>query len=131
MTMDPSTQRARSVVKLVILTVAVPSLLLTMLGAVAVENEEQAAKKRIETAYDPIIWEIASRFNQHVDQLTRESAEPFADMVRSAQGKTYDHARIHSFLKKTASVSEGYFVIDPSGNVNPHDHDEACTPLLD
>ena len=114
---DPTTKRARSVVTLVILTIAVPSLLLTALVAVAVENEEAAAKKRTETAYDPIVWDIAHRFNTKIDELVADSAEPFGEMVKRAQGEEVDEEKIEAFVKRTGDLAMNYFLIDPNGEL--------------
>src|SRR5688572_9384415 len=109
---DPATERARSVVMLVILTVALPSLLLTALAAVAVENEEAASRMRIQKVYDPVLLDIAKRFNARMDGLIMESAAPMQELVRFAQGEAADEAMIDGFVKKTGDVAINYFVID-------------------
>jgi signal transduction histidine kinase len=114
---DPTTERARGVVTLVILTVAVPSLLLTALAAVAVENEEAAAKKRTETAYDPVVWEIAQRFNSEIDGLVAGASAPFGEMVKKARGEEADEEEIRAFVAKTGDLAMNYFLIDPKGEV--------------
>jgi signal transduction histidine kinase len=114
---DPTTERARSVVTLVILTVAVPSILLTALAAVAVENEEAAAKKRLETAYGPVLWEAAQKFNARMDRLFADGDAPLAELARFSLGEPVDVDRIAAFVRETGPIAINWFVIDPKGEV--------------
>ncbi len=117
MTADPTTKRARNVVAVVILTVAVPSLLLTALGAVAVENEEAAAKRRLQQVYSPVIWEVAQRFNARIDQLLIDSSEPFAELVAFSQDEASETPALTPFVEKTGDIAINYFVLAPDGDV--------------
>lgn len=83
---DPSTRRARNVVLLVILMVALPSILLTIIGAAAVENEEVAAKRRLETAYAPVLWDMAKHFNAEIDRILHDSNDALDELVELGQG---------------------------------------------
>src|SRR5687767_7167241 len=82
---DPSTERARSVVLLVVLTVALPSLLLTALATAAVSNEEAAARRRLEQAYGPIIWDLAQKFGSQLDALLSMSEDPLEELAMRVQ----------------------------------------------
>jgi two-component system, OmpR family, phosphate regulon sensor histidine kinase PhoR len=101
----------------VILTVALPSLLLTGLAAVAVENEEAASRMRIERVYDPVLLDVAKRFNTRMDELLAESRFPLQELVRHGAGDPADTAVIDAFVKKTGDAGINYFVIDPSGEI--------------
>lgn len=65
---DASTRRATRLARLVVLTVALPSLLLTGLGMIAVSNEEVAAAKRIEELYQPVAVRMARHFNTWMEE---------------------------------------------------------------
>ena len=54
---------------LVVLTIAVPSLLLTALAAVAVQNEEAAAHMRLKHQLEPAVKELAGHFNALMDRI--------------------------------------------------------------
>ena len=73
---DSTVRYSRSVVRLVILTVAVPSLLLTAMGVLAVANEEIAARDRRERVFKPVLGGVAKAFNDEMDALVTEAAEP-------------------------------------------------------
>lgn len=81
---DPSTQRARSVVLLVVLTIALPSILLTVISAAAVGNEEVAARRRLERAYQPVTWDLAKKFGDDVDALVAAAGDPLEQLVHFA-----------------------------------------------
>ncbi|NJK87943.1 MAG: HAMP domain-containing histidine kinase [Myxococcales bacterium] len=97
--MDPAARRARNVVLLVIVTVALPSLLLTALGAVAVRNEEAAAKKRVATLYEPLVMPVASRFNQLMDGMLEDSLPMFSSLLADAPDDVV-RERVSSFVRK-------------------------------
>ncbi len=117
---DPSTRRARSVVLLVILLVAVPSILLTIIGAAAVENEEVAAKRRLETAYAPVLWDVAKNFGLEIDRILATSDAALDELVELGQG----HEIEEPFIPEEALAALEHLVElqvdDQHVNIRPH-----------
>ena len=70
-TTDPGTKRATRLAVLVVLTVGLPSLVLTGLGAAAVANEEAAAQMRAEELYAPVGISLVERFNAWMEETIR------------------------------------------------------------
>ncbi|HEY3447191.1 MAG TPA: HAMP domain-containing sensor histidine kinase [Myxococcales bacterium] len=119
--MDPSGQRARSVVVLVVLTIAVPSLLLTGFAALAVSNEASAAKSRLEAQYKPVLQKAAEKFNGTLDQLIKEAPELFAKMRNVGRADYDEVARPASQLDFSKAAAAPFavnpFVVDSEGEV--------------
>ncbi len=81
---DPSARRATRLARLVILTVALPSLLLTAFGVVAVSNEEAAARRRLEHAYSPLGEKLAGRFNDWIEERLDTDGPRLAELAKWA-----------------------------------------------
>lgn len=113
---DPGTRRARSVVLLVVLTVALPSLLLTALGAAAVSNEEAAARKRLEKVYQPLLKDLAVRFNAELDLALTRSEEPLGALVEWAIDGDEAPASVRALVRETPYATN-FFVLGPEGEV--------------
>lgn len=118
MSADPNARRAKNVARLVIVTVALPSLLLTALGAMAVSNEEAAARRRIEKLYEPVGMDMAHRFNTWIDDLTESDAPRLAELVTWAEGGPDGQPpeRLRAFLHDN-DYAVNYFVLDEDGEV--------------
>lgn len=85
MSRDASSRRATRLGRLIILTVALPSLLLTALGAAAVANEEAAARTRIEELYEPVGRMIAKSFNEWMSKTIEGDGTRLADLAAWAK----------------------------------------------
>jgi two-component system phosphate regulon sensor histidine kinase PhoR len=72
-------------VVLVVATVAVPSLLLTGLGTVAVSNEAAATKTRLEKEYKPVMDKAAKAYNSLMDKIFEEAQPQLEQLARWAQ----------------------------------------------
>lgn len=138
---DPSSRRATRLARLVILTVALPSLLLTALGVVAVSNEEAAARKRLETLYAPLGGEVADRFNAWMQERLDTEGDALEALAKWAlDGGTELPAELQSFVRE-AKHATNFFVVTRDGGrllgaspLSPGLEDwqvmEAATPLL-
>jgi two-component system phosphate regulon sensor histidine kinase PhoR len=114
--MDPSARRARNVVLLVVLTVALPSLLLTGLAAVAVSNEEAAAERRFKAQFAPVADALGLRFNEQMDRLIRAADDLLPRLVASGQSEE-DEPAPGLAPESIASVAVNPFVLDSDGEV--------------
>lgn len=114
--MDPSARRARNVVLLVVLTVALPSLLLTGLAAVAVSNEEAAAERRFKASFAPVADALGLRFNEQMDRLVRAADVLLPRLVAWGQSKE-DEPAPDLAPESIASVAVNPFALDPDGEV--------------
>lgn len=113
---DPVGKRARNVVLLVILTVALPSFILTILGAAAVRNEEAAAKKRVERLYGPVLKEVAGAFNDGLDTLVAESRPALEELLAYGADASADLDAVFELAQRHPSAVN-FFVIDGEGAV--------------
>lgn len=113
--MDPSARRARNVVLLVVLTVALPSLFLTGLAAIAVSNEEAAAEKRFKAQYRPVLDVLAARFNEQMDRIVGAADTLLPGLVEwgaSEEGDAPDLA-----ASPIGRQAVNFFVLDSDGAV--------------
>ncbi|MEM6731021.1 MAG: HAMP domain-containing sensor histidine kinase [Myxococcota bacterium] len=115
--MDPNTKRARDVVWLVVFTVALPSLLLTALGAVAVKNEEAAALARLEALYAPTLKSVTGSFNDVMDEMVVASAVPLRElsMLRSSEGA---NAEALTRFRSEYAFTTNFYVLDEDGELS-------------
>jgi signal transduction histidine kinase len=72
---------------------------------------------------------VADRFNKKIDQLEKDSAAPFVEMVKVARDGEGNRKLIRHFVEKTGDLAESFFVIDPSGEARRHDG--SCDSLID
>jgi signal transduction histidine kinase len=116
MKVDSATRSTRNIVRLVILAVALPSLLLTGMGVLAIQNEEAAAKGRLEKTYGPVKLTMAKRFNDEFDRLQAASTGALEDLVRMAgDDEEVDHAALDTFLEQFP-YALNFFVLDVDGD---------------
>ena len=112
---DPASRRARNVVLLVIVTVALPSLVLTALGVAAIRNEEVAKKRRTERLYRPLLMKAASDFNDHFDRVLKNAEPALADLLEWSNNSDYDLTRFRRFIDKHPAATN-FFVLDDEGS---------------
>jgi len=110
--LDPTAQKLRNLVILVIITVALPSLLLTGFGILAIEGEEQAAILRMNELYQPVVVELAGKINQDFDRLLGESQKPLQQLVAWAKNEIpAPGEEFTRFLSRNAAAVN-FFVLD-------------------
>ncbi|MEO1481942.1 MAG: HAMP domain-containing sensor histidine kinase [Myxococcota bacterium] len=114
MRVDPNTKRARDVVWLVIFTVALPSLLLTALGAVAVKNEETAALARLKAIYKPTMRTVSNSFNETMDEMVEAAAVPLRELVLIADSEDPTAHSVDAFRERF-DFTTSYYVMDEDG----------------
>ena len=127
---DPASRRARNVVLLVIITVALPSLVLTALGIAAIRNEEVATKRRIERLYRPLLMEVTDDFNHRFDWLLGEAEPALRDLLEWSHDTDFDLARFRRFVASHPAATN-FFVLDEEGDplapdFKPHYDSECC-----
>jgi signal transduction histidine kinase len=122
---DLTRRWTRNVVGLVIVAVALPSLLLTGMGVIAVQNEQSASKRRLEHAYKPVLNGVATEFNATIDGLLEESGAPLAALVSWTEtGDVHAGAEARGFARAHAYATN-FFVIDEDGErLRPEAPDE-------
>ncbi|MEL6341152.1 MAG: HAMP domain-containing sensor histidine kinase [Myxococcota bacterium] len=113
---DPNTKRARDVVWLVVFTVALPSLLLTALGAVAVKNEEAAALARLEALYTPTMDQVADAFNATLDETVDAAAVPLRELVMISDAPEARAEAVERFRGRFDFVTN-FYVLDSQGEL--------------
>lgn len=116
MNVDSATRSTRNIVRLVILAVALPSLLLTGMGVLAIQNEEAASRSRLEKTYGPVKMAVAKRFNDEFDRLVAASTGALDDLVKLADEEEGDHAALDTFLEQFP-YAINFFVLDADGDV--------------
>jgi two-component system phosphate regulon sensor histidine kinase PhoR len=113
---DAHSHRSRNLVRLVILAVALPSLLLTGMGVIAVRNEEYAARRRAEITYEPVRSAVAKRFNDEIDAMTRQSPAALEALVAWATGSRESAPEVQELVERHPYVTN-FFVIERDGKV--------------
>jgi signal transduction histidine kinase len=128
---DPSTRRARNLLLLVVATVAVPSLLLTVLGWVAVDNEEAASRRRLEKAYYPFLVDLAGIFNQRVDAWIATSDGALDALLHVADDpEDSEAATIIRGYARAHPHAVNFFVVDGESPMLPRaDHEPSIEEL--
>lgn len=128
MKLDSQGRRARQVVLLVIAMIALPSVALTALAIAAIENEEAAARKRLEVAYLPVLSAMAKRFNDRLDAIVDDTPPALHALLEWSEyaADVSDLAPLDTFRQQTPFATN-YFVIDDDGNVLfPRNHGASC-----
>ncbi|HUU04149.1 MAG TPA: HAMP domain-containing sensor histidine kinase [Myxococcota bacterium] len=111
---DPVARRLRNFVLLTIFAVAVPSLLLTGFGLIAIDNERAAAMRRIEDLYKPVLGKLADRLNAWLSALPQSSAAALEDLAAFARRETSAPGdRFEKFATESGAVD--CFVIGADG----------------
>jgi signal transduction histidine kinase len=111
---DPVARRLRNFVLLTIFAVAVPSLLLTGFGLIAIDNERAAAMRRIEDLYKPVIGKLANQLNAWLTALPQSSAGALDDLAAFARRETSEPGdRFEKFTNEAGAVD--CFVIGADG----------------
>ncbi|MEM7676782.1 MAG: ATP-binding protein [Myxococcota bacterium] len=111
---DPASRRARSVVLLVIITVALPSLVLSALGVAAIGNEEAATKRRIETLHRPLLHQAAENFNAGFDHLIDRSAPALAELLAWSRDPDHGVTVFRRFMVDHPAATN-FFILDDNG----------------
>ncbi len=113
---DPASRRARNVVLLVIVTVALPSLVLTALGVAAIRNEEVATKRRIVRLYKPTLIEVAKDFNRRLDRILIDAEPALMNLLEWSRDPSQDLGTYRYFVEHTPGATN-YFILDDESNV--------------
>jgi len=117
MKVDSATRSTRNIVRLVIVAVALPSLLLTGMGVLAIQNEEAASRARLEKTYSPVAASAAKRFNEEFERLQAASTGALEDLVQLADdAENVDHDALDAFLDHFP-YAVNFFVIDEDGTL--------------
>ncbi|MEL7371621.1 MAG: ATP-binding protein [Myxococcota bacterium] len=111
---DPASRRARSVVLLVVITVALPSLVLSALGVAAIRNEEVATKRRIETLHQPLLHKAAENFNTGFDRLIEASGPALGELLAWSRNEGHDVTRFRRFIREHPAATN-FFILDDDG----------------
>ncbi|MCP4603434.1 MAG: HAMP domain-containing histidine kinase [Proteobacteria bacterium] len=112
-TYDPTTRRTRNFVLLVIFAVALPSLLLTGFGMIAIDNERVASLKRTHSVYKAIFKRTAEGFNARMDELVEESDTPLNALEAWATGESEELGDDFYHFFNTIPFGTNYFAISP------------------
>jgi signal transduction histidine kinase/uncharacterized lipoprotein YmbA len=114
-TSDPTSRRLRNFVLLVIFAVAAPSLLLTGFGLIAINNERDAALKRINELYSPTLRKLTATIDNRLAETASESEEL---LVKLSSFANYEIPvptdEINAFLDKNPSATN-FFVVAKDG----------------
>ena len=113
---DPASRRARNVVLLVIVTVALPSLVLTALGVAAIRNEEVAAKRRMERLYRPVLMKVARDFNVRFDRIIDDAEPALFNLLEWSDDQSRDITVYREFLERHPAATN-FFILDDEGSV--------------
>lgn len=108
---DPTTRRTRNFLLLVIFAIALPSLLLTGFGFIAIKHESDASVKRMKSVYHSIIKKVAEGFNDRMDRLVAQSDPSLAQLETYATGKDGLLALELDRYMKTLPFATNYFSI--------------------
>ena len=111
---DPASRRARNVVALVVVTVALPSLVLTALGVAAIRNEEIATKRRTEKLYRPLLGEVANEFNLRFDEMLAKAKPALTDLLAWSRDPDHDLTLYRRFIDRHPSATN-LFILDGEG----------------
>ncbi len=113
---DPVARRLRNFVLLTIFAVAVPSLLLTGFGLIAIDNERAAAMRRIEDLYKPVLGKLADRLNAWLSALPQTSTAALDDLAAFARREIpAPGERFTKFATEAGAVA--CFVVGTNGRV--------------
>ncbi|MBW1811030.1 MAG: HAMP domain-containing histidine kinase [Deltaproteobacteria bacterium] len=114
-TSDPTSRRLRNFVLLVIFAVAAPSLLLTGFGLIAINNERDAALKRINELYSPTLRKLTAAIDARMAELASQSENLLAKLTGFANYEIpFPTEEINAFLQKNPSATN-FFVIAKDG----------------
>ncbi len=112
---DPASRRLRNFVLLVVLTVAVPSLLLTGFGLIAMENERGAAKERIKELYRPLLEKLTQRLVAKLKQLPAETEVPLDSLAAWGQRQAAQTGASFDEFVNQHPAALNFFVFDRQG----------------
>ena len=114
---DPTGRRLRNFVLLVIFTVAVPSLLLTWFGLIAIESERKIAGKRLHETYKPVMGKVAEHFNKSLDGLVGRSDLILDELSGFGKREVSKPGNALEGFVKNERVAANFFVIGLDGEV--------------
>jgi len=114
---DPTGRRLRNFVLLVIFAVAVPSLLLTWFGLIAINTEREVARKRLYETYKPVLQKVVDRFKETLAGLV-ERSEGILDELRDFGRREVSRpGNALSGFVKNEKLAANFFVIGNDGEV--------------
>jgi signal transduction histidine kinase len=114
---DPTGRRLRNFVLLVIFAVAVPSLLLTGFGLIAINNEREVARKRLYETYKPVMGKVVDRFKASLANLVERSDGILDELaVFGKRGVSRPGEALSSFVANE-KLAANFFVIGLDGKV--------------
>ena len=114
---DPTARRLRNFVLLVIFAVALPSLLLTGFGLIAINNERAAAVERVNDLYAPVLRKLSERIQADLREMTAQSAKPLD--ILTAWGRREIALPSERYLEMMADTISGtnLFAIQADGEL--------------
>lgn len=126
-TSDPASRRLRTFVYLVLGSVALPSLLLSGFGLVAIDNERGATEDRVRSLYAPVARQLAQELSEDLAVGLDESRQALADLSHWAmRDKASPGARFFSFAQAHPELA-GWFAFDQGRVVLPRAQPELDT----
>ena len=114
---DPTGRRLRNFVLLVIFAVAVPSLLLTGFGLIAIESERKMAGKRLHETFKPAMGKIAERFNKSLAGLEKRGDQILDELRALGKREVSEPGAALSGFVKNEKLAANFFVIGLDGEV--------------
>jgi signal transduction histidine kinase len=104
-------------VLLVIFAVAVPSLLLTGFGLIAIESERKIAGKRLHETYKPVMGKVAEHFNQSLDKLVERSDGILDELEELGKREVSTPGNALAGFVRNEKLAANFFVIGLDGEV--------------
>lgn len=114
---DPTGRRLRNFVLLVIFAVAIPSLLLTGFGLIAIESEREIAGKRLRETYKPVMGKVAEYFNQSLAELVKRSDGILDELRAYGKREVSEPGNALAGFVKNEKLAANFFVIGLDGEV--------------
>jgi signal transduction histidine kinase len=107
----------RNFVLLVIFAVAVPSLLMTGFGLIAISNEREIARKRLYETYRPVIGKVVDRFNSSLANLVERGDEILDELGAFGKREIRRPGAALSGFVKNERLAGNFFVVGLDGKV--------------
>jgi signal transduction histidine kinase len=104
-------------VLLVIFAVAVPSLLLTWFGLIAIESERAMAGKRLHETYKPVMGKVAEHFNKALAELVKRSDGILDELRAFGKREVSEPGNALAGFVNNERLAANFFVIGLDGEV--------------